>query len=116
DREVDNTLLQELELRCLRACESPAPEVVRDLNASLRPILDGRGKPISRAAPRGVLARDDGHLELGLELRGERTSRQKASGYDEEEGCVFHGYILMQHEATLPCWHPCHARDDRHYQ
>src|SRR5262249_22072493 len=87
DREVDNTLLQELELRCLHACESPAPEVVRDLNASLRPILDGRGNPISRAAPRGVLARDDGHLELGLELRGERISRQKASGYDEEEAC-----------------------------
>jgi hypothetical protein len=92
--------LQQLELGRLRACESPAPEVVRDLNASLRPILDGCGKSISRAAPRGVLARDDGHLKLGFELRGERTSRQKASGYDEEEGCVFHGHILIQHEAT----------------
>jgi hypothetical protein len=38
--------------------------------------------------------------KLGFELRGERTSRQKASGYDEEEGCVFHGHILIQHEAT----------------
>ena len=98
--------------------EKPAEkQPVVDLNASLRPILDGRGKPISRAAPRGVLARDDRHLELGLELRGERISRQKASGYDEEEGCVFHGYILVQHEATR--YHagtPAVQATDRHYQ
>src|SRR4029453_322657 len=81
---VDPTLLQKLELGCLRASGSPALEVVRDLNASLCPILDGRRKPISRAAPRGLLARVDGHLELGLVLRrGERPSWEKAGGDDQ---------------------------------
>src|SRR5262245_39472854 len=88
---VDDPLLQKLELGCLRASGRPALEVIRDLNASFRPILDGGGKPDGCPAPRGLLARVDGHLELGLVLRSERSSREKAGGDDEEDSCAFHG-------------------------
>src|SRR5262249_27734779 len=95
-RKVDDPLLQKLELGCLRTSGSPAIEVIRDLNASLRPILDGGGKPVGRPAPRGLLARVDGHLELGFVLRRERSSREKAGDDDEEDSCAFHAYILAK--------------------
>ena len=60
--------------------------------------------------------RVDGHLELGLELCGERIGKQKASGDDEEKGCVFHGYILMRMRLHVNTLAPLRAGDDRHYQ
>src|SRR5262249_1849945 len=94
---------------------SPALEVIRDLNASFRPILDGGGKPDGRPAPRGLLAWVDGHLELGLVLRRERSSREKAGGDDEEDSCASHGYILEQfadYIQTITQRHPCRTEDD----
>src|SRR5262249_9694557 len=88
---------------------SPGLEVVRDLNASLRPILDGGGKPDSSPAPRRLLARVDGHLELGLVLRrGERSSREKAGGDDEEADFAFHGYTFVRctdYNSARSRWH-----------
>src|SRR5215831_2735028 len=109
-RKVDDPLLQKLELGCLRTSGSPAIEVIRDLNASFRPIFDGGGKPVGRPAPRGLLARVDGHLEFGLVLRRERSSREKAGSDYEEDSCAFHGYILVQvadYIQTITRQHPC---------
>src|SRR5262245_16652072 len=112
---VDDPILQKLELGCLYASGSPALEVIRDLNASFRPILDGGGKSDGRPAPRGLLARVDGHLELGLVLRRERSSREKAGHDDEEDSSAFHGYILVQfadYIQTITRRHSCRTNDD----
>jgi hypothetical protein len=49
-------------------------------------------------------------------LCGERIGKQKASGDDEEKGCVFHGYILMRMRLHVNTLAPLHAGDDRRYQ
>ena len=66
--EVGETLLQQLELGCLRASEKLAFELGLDLDPAISPKLDAVGKPNCSPAPRGLTARDDGHLELCLVL------------------------------------------------
>ena len=91
--------MQEQELSRLLACEKPAGEVVLDLDAPLRPILNGISKPVRRAAPRGLLVDHDGHLELGLVV-GRKRHREKAEGDDERTCAEPHLGLLSKNVAS----------------